>query len=199
MNVGQRRAVALAIVVSSLVLIGLVGGCGDGDTASSSTAPTGAPTSTAATTTVTTAPTTSTTAATTTTTEAATAATRPTGLPTLADVEDYRQWLKMNTEPVQGRTHGLTDIYIDQERETIAPNETLVLPFPDGSTIVKEQLQGSLVAIMRKVEGIDPEHGDWQWIEYRTDGGIVGQDGACWSCHGQAESTDWVFTKLETP
>jgi hypothetical protein len=102
----------------------------------------------------------------------------------------------MNREPVRGTTHGLTDIYINQERDAIAPNGTLAFPFPDGTIIVKEQVEGTLVAIMRKTDGIDPEHGDWQWIEYRTDGSLVGRDAGCWTCHGDARSTDWVYTGL---
>lgn len=205
MKVSSRRAIALAVVVSSLLLIGFVGGCGDGDVVSSTTASTGAATSMAVTTTASTAPTTSmapttsAAAAPTTTTQGAAPSPRPTGLPTLAEVEGYKQWLKMNIDPVQGRTHGLTDIYIDQEPQAIAPNGALAFPFPDGSTIVKQPVNGNLVAIMRKVEGIDPEHGDWQFIEYRTDGSIVGKDAGCWNCHSQAKSTDWVFTELETP
>jgi hypothetical protein len=138
-------------------------------------------------------------AAPTTTSAAGPGTTGPGGPPTLADVEGYRDWLKMNLEPVQGRTHGLTDIYVNQERDIIAPDGTLAFPFPDGTLIVKEQVEGSLIAIMRKTAGIDPEHGDWQWIEYGTDGRIVGQDAGCWSCHGDARSTDWVYTTLETP
>jgi hypothetical protein len=60
-------------------------------------------------------------------------------------------------------------------------------------------LEAGLVAVMQKVAGSDPKHGDWKWIEYRPDGTIAGEDSLCWGCHLQAEGSDWVFTKLETP
>jgi len=126
-------------------------------------------------------------------------AAQPAGPPTLAELQDYKQWLKMNSSPIQGRTHGLTDIYVNQDRQTIAPEGTLDLPFPDGTVIVKQVLEAGLVAVMQKVAGSDPKHGDWKWIEYRPDGTIAGEDSLCWGCHLQAEGSDWVFTKLETP
>lgn len=117
----------------------------------------------------------------------------------MSDVAGFQQWLRMNLQPVAGRTHGLANIYVDQDRGTIAPDGQLAFPFPDGTVIVKEAVEAKIVAIMRKVKGVDPAHGDWQWAEYRADGTIVGQDGDCWGCHAGAKSTDWVFTKLETP
>lgn len=206
MHTRASRAPTLAIAAWFLVTVGIMQGCGGSATTSTSTTMTGAVSSIPSSTTTTGAPVTSTTDATTVTTVPTTVTTvvttttsRPTGLPALAEVEGYKQWLKMNLAPIEGRTHGLTDIYINQERQTIAPTGELELPFPDGTVIVKEQVEGSLVAIMRKVAGIDPEHGDWQWIEYRTDGRVAGQDAQCWSCHTQAKGSDWVFTTLETP
>ncbi|HLA82105.1 MAG TPA: hypothetical protein VJP78_10900, partial [Thermoleophilia bacterium] len=135
MHANPSKTVALIVVALVVALPGLIGGCGAGSDESTSTTVTSVPASTTLTTaasTTTTAATTTTTVAPTTTSIAATTTTRPTGLPTLAEVEGYRQWLKMNVEPIQGRTHGLTDIYINQDRETIAPNGTLTFPFPDG-------------------------------------------------------------------
>lgn len=122
---------------------------------------------------------------------------KPAGPPTLADVEGYQQWLKFNRQPVEGRTHGLTNIYTNQDRAVIAPDGRLKFPFPDGTVIVKEVVSSGWVAIMRKEKGSDSAHRDWQWIEYKQDGSVAGQDGACWGCHGGAESTDYVFTDLE--
>ena len=123
----------------------------------------------------------------------------PSGLPTLAEVEGYKQWLKMNREPIEGRTHGRTDIYVNQTREKIASDGELTYPFPDGTVIVKEVLESGLIAIMRKVEGIDPDHNDWQWIEYGSSGSVLGKDNSCWGCHSGAKSKDYVFTDLDAP
>ena len=204
MNVHPQRIVALITIAGLLGLIGIMAGCGGEPGESSSTAPpttatSMVTTSTLAGTTSTTALTTSTTILTTTTSMVTTTIVRPTGLPTLAEVEGYKQWFKVNIEPVQGRTHGLANIYIDQEPGALAPQGTLSFPFPDGTVIVKDILEVGRIAIMRKASGIDPEHGDWQWIEYRTDGSVIDKDGGCWECHGLTKDTDWVYTKLQTP
>ena len=81
----------------------------------------------------------------------------------------------------------------------IAPHGILRFPFPDGTIIVKEILSNDWISIMRKVEGADPAHDDWEWIEYDTEGSVIGKDASCWDCHAQAEDTDWVFTDLEKP
>lgn len=118
--------------------------------------------------------------------------------PALVAAEEYNEWLKLNSEPIEGQTHGLATIYVNQDRAAIAPDGSLVYPFPDGTVIVKEVLGSELQAIMRKVEGVDPEHGDWQWIEYGPGGSVVGQDGACWDCHFKARDSDYVFTRLDS-
>ena len=57
----------------------------------------------------------------------------------------------------------------------------------------------TLVAVMRKIAGSDPAHGDWRFAEY-TRGAPGERFGApltgavCWSCHAIASDTDWVFT-----
>lgn len=117
--------------------------------------------------------------------------------PTLAEVAGYRRWLKFNQKPIQGRTHGLTNIYINQTRTAIAPQGKLVFPYPEGTIIVKEVLAEGVVAMMRKAKGADPAHNNWQWVEYRADGSMIGQDAACWNCHSGVKKNDYVFTALE--
>jgi hypothetical protein len=76
-------------------------------------------------------------------------------------------------------------------------------PFPDGTVVVKaageDPLRPTLVAVMRKVAGSDPAHGDWRFAEYTraAPGGRFGDPltgAVCWSCHAIAAGTDWVFT-----
>lgn len=76
--------------------------------------------------------------------------------------------------------------------------------YPNRTILVKEgRTDGfiSLVAIMRKIKGFDPAHGDWQYVEYKrsspneafqTEPRLMGQ--LCWQCHTIARETDWVFT-----
>ncbi len=132
------------------------------------------------------------------------------GLP--EDVAGYEQWLKLNAEPIPpvegGDPHlGTKNVYVNQTRETIAPNGQQQFPYPDGSIVVKEAFRPNkdyvgLIAIMRKVAGIDPEHNDWEFIEYTRNAPdaefrVIASDGICWGCHAQVEDIDYVFTELD--
>ena len=132
------------------------------------------------------------------------------GLP--EDVAGYEQWLKLNAEPIPpvegGDPHrGTKNVYVNQTRETIAPNGQQQFPYPDGSIVVKEAFRPNkdyvgLIAIMRKVAGIDPEHNDWEFIEYTRNApdaefSVIASDGICWGCHARVEDIDYVFTELD--
>ena len=57
------------------------------------------------------------------------------GLP--ADVTGYNQWLKLNAKPIPptggGDPHrGTKDVYVNQERDVIAPGGGQRFPYPDG-------------------------------------------------------------------
>ena len=132
------------------------------------------------------------------------------GLP--EDVAGYEQWLKLNAEPIPpaegGDPHrGTKNVYVNQTRETIAPNGQQQFPYPDGSIVVKEAFRPNkdyvgLIAIMRKVAGIDPEHNDWEFIEYTRNAPdaefrVIASDGICWGCHVRVEDIDYVFTELD--
>ena len=59
-----------------------------------------------------------------------------------------------------------------------------------------------LIAIMRKVEGSNPEHNDWEFIEYtRSEQAdeftLLASGRICWSCHSRVEDIDYVFTELD--
>ena len=132
------------------------------------------------------------------------------GLP--EDVAGYTQWLKLNVEPIPpvpgGDPHnGDKNVYVNKTRETIAPNGEQQFPYPDGSIVVKEAYRPGrdyvgLIAIMRKKAGVDPDHNDWEFIEYTRNApdaefGVIAKDGVCWGCHAQVEDIDYVFTELE--
>lgn len=132
------------------------------------------------------------------------------GLPD--DVAGYTQWLKLNAEPIPpqggGDPHnGTKNVYVNQTRDTIAPNGTQQFPYPDGSIVVKEASRPGkdyigLIAIMRKEAGTDPDHNDWEFTEYLRDApdaafSLKFQGGICWGCHTQVEDIDYVFTELD--
>lgn len=132
------------------------------------------------------------------------------GLPD--DIAGYTQWLKLNAEPIPpvpgGDPHnGTKNVYVNQTRDTIAPNGTQQFPYPDGSIVVKDAIRPGkdyigLIAIMRKKAGTDPDHNDWKFIEYVRNApdaefSVIAQDRICWGCHARVEDIDYVFTELE--
>lgn len=132
------------------------------------------------------------------------------GLP--EDVAGYTQWLKLNAEPIPpvpgGDPHnGTKNVYVNKTRETIAPGGKQQFPYPDGSIIIKEAYRPDkdyvgLIAIMRKKADVDPDHNDWEFIEYTRNASdaelrVIAQGGVCWGCHTQVQDIDYVFTELE--
>lgn len=132
------------------------------------------------------------------------------GLPD--DVAGYERWLKLNAEPIPpvpgGDPHnGDKNVYVNQTRDVVAPDDEQVFPYPNGSIVVKEATRPNrdyigLIAIMRKKEGSDPDHNDWEFIEYtRNDPDkeftVLASGRICWGCHSRVENTDYVFTELE--
>lgn len=132
------------------------------------------------------------------------------GLP--EDVAGYTQWLKLNAEPIPpvpgGDPHnGTKNVYVNKTREVIAPNGEQQFPYPDGSIVVKEAYRPDkdyvgLIAIMRKKDGVDPDHNDWEFIEYTRNASdaefsVIAKDGVCWGCHTRVEDIDYVFTELD--
>ena len=95
------------------------------------------------------------------------------------------------------------DVYVSVPRERLRRGGD----FPAGTIIVKAGRVGgaiTLAAIMRKIQGVDPAHGDWEWVEYKradgegrftTNASLTGA--TCWGCHQIARDTDWVFTTLD--
>lgn len=132
------------------------------------------------------------------------------GLPD--DIAGYTQWLKLNAEPIPpvpgGDPHnGTKNVYVNKTRDDIAPNGEQQFPYPDGSIVVKDANRPGkdyvgLIAIMRKKAGVDPDHNDWEFIEYVRNAPdaefrVIAKDGVCWGCHARAEDLDYVFTELD--
>lgn len=202
-------------VLAALALAAGVAGCGGDDAAPpapAASAPEPAPPATAP---ATTAP--ATTAPATTAPAPRPAPARPAPLPGLpADTAGFERWTRLNADPIPPDSAASQRVGFDAHRGT--KNVYVNVPpgrigasgpgrFPDGTIVVKAAGSGgdpTLVAIMRKVQGSDPAHGDWRFVEYKrggsgeafaTNDGL--RDATCWSCHMAAEQTDWVFTALD--
>ena len=70
----------------------------------------------------------------------------------------------------------------------------------DGAIIVKENYlpdkKLGAVTVMYRVNGYDPEAGDWFWAKYKADGSIEkeGKVVGCIGCHAAVVNNDWIFT-----
>jgi hypothetical protein len=139
---------------------------------------------------------------------------RPAPLPGLpAFTAGFQRWDRLNAAPIppdseQTRRVGFDahrstkNVYVSVPRERLRPGGD----FPVGTVLVKAgRVDGeiTLAAIMRKIQGVDPAHGDWEFVEYTRSGPSAAfatspslTGATCWGCHAIAEETDWVFTPL---
>jgi hypothetical protein len=114
------------------------------------------------------------------------------GLP--AYTNGYTGWKKLNKKPITGGSSahtGVKNVYASRPRGAARK-------FPNGTVIVKtiaergaRGLPGQ-VAVMRKAAG------RWRWVEYSLSGkrySAFASGQVCTSCHMDARSRDWVFTR----
>ena len=87
----------------------------------------------------------------------------------------------------------------------------------NGAIIVKEnymaRASGSLgaITVMQKIQGYDPEDGDWFWVKFDPKGNVMknpkgmslagrvakGMPQGCIACHGNAAGNDFLFVNDE--
>jgi len=201
-----RMTLRRAAVVGACVLsIGVVAtACGGDDDAADAT--TDAPATTAAAPATTEAAPATTGAAPPATTQAA-AEPEP-GLPPYT--AGYQDWLRLNAEPIPPifftAPADTKNVYVSPTRAEITQGGEQQYPYPDGTVVLKAGSRGgddaAIIAVMHKVAGVDPAHGDWEYIEWSRGSAdseytVLARDEVCWTCHAGAEQTDWVFTTLE--
>lgn len=116
--------------------------------------------------------------------------------------DPYTQWALF---PGKGKLykgahpHGaFLTTYVSPGAEKAVMNKTG--SYPDGSFIVKEnytpEKKLAAVTVMYRVNGYNPDAGDWFWAKYAADGKIQkeGKVGGCINCHTAVIMQDWVFT-----
>jgi hypothetical protein len=70
----------------------------------------------------------------------------------------------------------------------------------EGSIIAKENYTADkefiALTVMYKIEGYNPEAGDWFWARYAPDGKVEasGKVGACIKCHSRRKDNDYIYT-----
>jgi hypothetical protein len=127
------------------------------------------------------------------------------GLPGIPKIyQPYKSWTKVNKKPIPNTP---TTAHPALVKNVYASKKKVSARYPYGTLIVKEGLMTaggkrfvSLIAAMRKVRGIDPKHGDWQFTEWSRSSPkarftLLAEDATCWSCHALAKKNDWVYTK----
>lgn len=123
------------------------------------------------------------------------ASTRANGLPSYTN--GYQRWPRLNAKPTRGTPlgrsahNGVKNVYASKRKAGSR--------FPNGTVIVKTIVKPGTkyvgqVAVMRKVNG------RWRYVEYirssSTDRySFLAGGQLCASCHVQARSNDYVFTK----
>jgi hypothetical protein len=114
----------------------------------------------------------------------------------------YTEWAKIAADvpPRDADPHlGTKDVFASERREGGL--------FPPGTVVVKHARRPDadfigLVAVMRKVEGADPAHNDWVFVEYTRESPAepfseLASGSVCWTCHMGAEQADYVWVLAE--
>ena len=98
-------------------------------------------------------------------------------------------------------THGnFVQIWLNQEALPSFEDSTSA-NLPYGSISVKEGYSSSdgtsinTITVMKKIEGFDPNHGDWFWASFDPNGDVnkAGSISSCYNCH--ASGTDYIRFK----
>jgi hypothetical protein len=104
------------------------------------------------------------------------------------EIEDYQNWNQMadweGVVPSES-THG------DSAYAALNNSE----PVPEGGIIVKDGYNDEdgtdqkAITAMQKIEGYNPDAGDWFWAAYGVDGSVStsGKADFCISCHSSGE------------
>lgn len=102
--------------------------------------------------------------------------------------------LYQGTEP-----HGsLLTTYVNKTAYDAITSKAGMLP--PGSIVVKENFMPdktlAAITVMYKVEGYNPEAGDWFWAKYLPDGKVEASEkvGMCIGCHGSMKANDYIMT-----
>lgn len=115
--------------------------------------------------------------------------------------EPYKKWklwpgkgkMYEGTEP-----HGaLLTVYVnDVALESIKKKKGMT----NNAIVLKENYNKDkklmAITVMYKVEGYNPEGGDWFWVKYDSQFEILkeGKVKGCMDCHGAAKDNDYIFT-----
>lgn len=115
------------------------------------------------------------------------------------EISDHQQWAQFEQHPGRNpgkRPHGT---FVASYINAVAASDQANPPM--GSIIVKEsystadQATPNNTTVMKRIDGYDPDNGDWFWARFDADGALThsGKVGLCPDCHFDAGSDDLVF------
>lgn len=122
-----------------------------------------------------------------------------------APYESYSFWPREEgVQPGQAPHGPFHRILVNKALMDSLPRDDRIAPH--GSVIVKENMNTARevtgYTVMAKVDGFDPENGDWYWARYDTDGtvGAAGSVDSCIQCHAGMGSNDYIIVhRLDRP
>jgi cytochrome c553 len=122
---------------------------------------------------------------------------------------EWGSWPMQNMDDFGGylasqSPHGTTVRIFVNDRGVNALDRSMPDGYPYGTIVVKEGYDGTPdmpgdvtgLSIMYKVEGFNPEGGDWFWLSTSADGSTVNAEGlveGCQNCHGGLADQDYVM------
>jgi len=116
------------------------------------------------------------------------------------DYRDYSYWPgHEGLQPGQAPHGPYHKVFVNPTLYNALPVEDKTVP--DGGIIVKENYsadeQLASLTVMSKVEGYNPEAGNWFWAKYGPDGEIQaeGTPNGCISCHAGMKQNDYVIIR----
>lgn len=114
--------------------------------------------------------------------------------------KNYSQWSGHEGFRLGMQPHGsYHKIFINPELSEQLPisNNTA----PNGSIIVKETFtidkEATPITVMAKIKGYNPEHNDWFWAMYDTQGNVIreGKPAGCINCHNTYALNDYIIVR----
>ena len=115
-------------------------------------------------------------------------------------IQSYKDFPALNTDLKRSDTHQGMMVRTHLDPTAMQAYQNKAFPYANGAEVVKEGHMGadgpvSALFIMKKIEGYDPENGDWFYAMANGDG-MVGEQGRmqmCISCHGAARDKDFIY------
>lgn len=122
-----------------------------------------------------------------------------------SDWDTYAHWPGQDGLIPGQSPHGkYHETYINAALASALPIASRTAPY--GSIIVKENFTAdrklSNISVMAKVQGYDPEKGDWFWAKYDPKGKIAaaGKVAGCSDCHAGVKENDYIILwQLDAP